>query len=183
MADWWAPETKAKFVEKTKCVIDQYGSYKEVMTGLNLNGVTTQGENIADNGGTKEAYIAYGIKKHCHTGTNLWLVLNNSKITEDWVKDNEEEAGLPGFDFNPRQLFWISWGQVWCSKYREAAMKNQVPNLALINCTESCRTYSTNIFNTRSRLVPTRLGSIASSAPCPTRRSSPAHSSARRDQR
>ncbi len=44
---------------KAKCIIDQYGGYKEDATGLNLNGITTQGENIADNGGTKESFIAY----------------------------------------------------------------------------------------------------------------------------
>ena len=59
LKDWWAPSTKTKFVAKTKCVIDQYGRYKNDQVDLNLNGVTTQGENIADNGGTKEAYNAY----------------------------------------------------------------------------------------------------------------------------
>ena len=23
------------------------------------------------------------------------------------------------------QMFWVSWGQVWCAKYRDAALKKQ----------------------------------------------------------
>ena len=57
--DWWADSTVAEFVNKTKCIIDQYGSYNVAMVNLTLNGVNTQGENIADNGGIKEAYRAY----------------------------------------------------------------------------------------------------------------------------
>ena len=60
LQDWWEPETKTKFQTKTKCIIDQYSNYKSKQIGLNINGVTTQGENIADNGGTKEALMAYG---------------------------------------------------------------------------------------------------------------------------
>ena len=59
--NWWELETFIKFLNKTNCIIQQYGNYTVKELGdLNLNGITTQGENIADNGGIKEAYRAYG---------------------------------------------------------------------------------------------------------------------------
>ena len=51
--------TKEKYVNKAKCIIAQYGNYSIPELGLRLNGINTQGENIADNGGIKEAYRAY----------------------------------------------------------------------------------------------------------------------------
>ena len=36
------------------------------------------------------------------------------------------EPGLTGHDFTNRQLFWIQWGQVWCSKYRTEKLQNQI---------------------------------------------------------
>ena len=27
LVDWWEPETKMKYLEKTRCIIEQYGNY------------------------------------------------------------------------------------------------------------------------------------------------------------
>jgi neprilysin len=96
LVDWWQPETKTAFDEKARCIIEQYGNYTEPLTGLNLNGINTQGENIADNGGIITAYRAY----------------------QKWTENNEKEKMLPGLPYSPNQIFWLSAAQTWCSKYR-----------------------------------------------------------------
>ena len=58
LKDWWKSETSENFKVKAQCMIWQYGNYTKL--GLNINGINTQGENIADNGGIKEAYSGYG---------------------------------------------------------------------------------------------------------------------------
>ncbi len=61
LVDWWEPATKASYLKKAQCIIRQYENYSiPHLGGLTLNGINTQGENIADNGGIKEAYRAYG---------------------------------------------------------------------------------------------------------------------------
>ena len=52
----------------------------------------------------------------------------------DWLDDQKtlhndkewEEQRLPGHDFTPKQLFWMSWAQVWCSKWRDEKLKKQI---------------------------------------------------------
>merc|ERR1712048_1141879 len=103
--NWWELETFIKFLNKTNCIIQQYGNYTVKELGdLNLNGITTQGENIADNGGIKEAYRAY----------------------ERWVKRHGNENRLPGLDLNQTQLFWLSSANVWCSKYRPKSLERRI---------------------------------------------------------
>ncbi|KAM7311889.1 neprilysin-2-like [Ixodes scapularis] len=54
--NWWEPETDLKFRQRAQCIVEQYGNYTVAEGTLNINGVNTQGENIADNGGIKEAF-------------------------------------------------------------------------------------------------------------------------------
>ncbi|XP_039280391.1 neprilysin-2 [Nilaparvata lugens] len=105
LVDWWQEETKKKYLEKAMCIIHQYGNYTAHKVNLKLNGINTQGENIADNGGIKEAYYAY----------------------QSWEKEHGAEARLPGLQmYTPQQMFWISAANSWCSKYRDESLKNRI---------------------------------------------------------
>ena len=66
LVDWWGKSTSEEYIKKAKCIIDQYGSYKVKQINMTLNGINTQGENIADNGGVKEGYLALGLTKPFH---------------------------------------------------------------------------------------------------------------------
>lgn len=54
LKEWWNNETIAAFRVQTQCIIDQYSGYH--IDSHQINGRMTQGENIADNGGLKQAY-------------------------------------------------------------------------------------------------------------------------------
>ncbi|XP_022686238.1 endothelin-converting enzyme 1-like isoform X2 [Varroa jacobsoni] len=56
LAQWWQPEALRKFSDKARCMVEQYSSYKVHEVDMKVNGFKTQGENIADNGGLKQAY-------------------------------------------------------------------------------------------------------------------------------
>lgn len=69
-----------------------------------MNGIITQGENIADNGGVKESYFAY----------------------KKWIEVNGAELRLPGLGYSPAQLFWISFAQTWCSNDRVEILRTVI---------------------------------------------------------
>ena len=59
LKDWWAKTTAEKYVERAKCIVEQYGNFTSKQVGMPINGINSQGENIADHGGLKESYGAY----------------------------------------------------------------------------------------------------------------------------
>ncbi|XP_023805881.1 phosphate-regulating neutral endopeptidase isoform X1 [Oryzias latipes] len=106
---WWSNSSVTAFTEKTQCMIDQYNSYHWEEAGLNVRGKRTLAENIADNGGIREAFRAY----------------------RRWVDDNRggvEEPLLPGVDFSNNQLFFLSYAHVRCNSYRPEAAREQIQN-------------------------------------------------------
>ncbi|XP_031344636.1 neprilysin-2-like isoform X2 [Photinus pyralis] len=106
LVDWWESSTKEKFKTKVQCMIDQYGNYSVPELGLNLNGLNTIGENIADNGGMRYAYLAYN----------------------EWVRRNGKEPLLPALNYTDRQLFWISAANGWCANQIPSSVKRQIHN-------------------------------------------------------
>jgi len=105
LVNWWHPDTSRRYLAKAECIIKQYSNYTfPELDNLPVNGINTQGENIADNGGMKQAYTAYN----------------------SWVDSHAPEKLLPGLNYSQRQLFWISAANVWCSKHRHQALKMSV---------------------------------------------------------
>ena len=93
LASWWLPATEEQFKQRTRCVIDQYGSY-EVAGGTKLNGANTVGENIADIGGVKLSLAA---------ARKLRSQAADTVVAEGFTED---------------QQFFLGFGQAWCAKLR-----------------------------------------------------------------
>ena len=86
--DWWTPEDKKAFKERTQCLVKQYDSYVAV-DDVHVRGALTLGENAADNGGVRIALMALLATMH---GT--------------------EVGKIDGY--TPEQRAFLGWGQIWC---------------------------------------------------------------------
>lgn len=104
LRNWWDEETDKAFTEKARCIINQYNNISVPEVQLNLHGINTQGENIADNGGLKEAYLAY----------------------QSWAAVNGPESQLPGLNYTSNQLFWISVANTWCTCHRKESLRQDI---------------------------------------------------------
>uniref|UniRef100_A0A8C6PG76 Membrane metalloendopeptidase like 1 n=1 Tax=Nothobranchius furzeri TaxID=105023 RepID=A0A8C6PG76_NOTFU len=97
MLNWWSNYSAEHFKEQSQCMVQQYGDFVwKLAGGQNVSGISTLGENIADNGGVRQAYKAY----------------------LQWVDMEGEELQLPGLDMDHKQLFFLNFAQVWCGAYR-----------------------------------------------------------------
>jgi len=100
LEDWWTPSSRSNFEDAAWCMKQQYSRQYWKIAGLYVNGNLTIGENIADNGGIREAYMAY----------------------QTWKKSNKDikMPGKPFEDWSQEQLFFLGQAQVWCGTYTEA---------------------------------------------------------------
>ncbi len=98
--NWWTPEDRKRFEERTAALVAQYDSY-EVLPGQHINGRLTLGENIGDLGGLSIALYAY------HLATA-----------------GQEIPVLDGYTGDQR--LFLGWAQVWKSKAREEFLLRQL---------------------------------------------------------
>ena len=97
LSDWWTADDKKEFNSRTQCVADQYSGYSAV-DDVKLNGKLTLGENTADNGGLRIAYMA--------------LLATFA---------GKEPAPTDGLTANQR--FFLGWANVWCQNRTDAVSR------------------------------------------------------------
>jgi endothelin-converting enzyme/putative endopeptidase len=88
--DWWTAQDSKEFEERTACVVKEYDNFIAV-DDVHVQGKLTLGENVADIGGLKLAFMAF---------------MNHEQSA---AQKEQPEQG-----FTPEQRFFISYGQGWC---------------------------------------------------------------------
>jgi putative endopeptidase len=99
--EWQTPADRKAFTERTDCEVKEYGNF-EAVPGVKLNGQLTLGENTADNGGLRLAYIA---------------------LMDTLAK---QAPGPERDGYTPPQRFFVAFGQSNCENVREQAARNSV---------------------------------------------------------
>ena len=93
--DWWTKEDADKFTEKAQCIVNEYSQFS--VGDTKINGKLTLGENTADNGGMRLAYMAF--LAHAATqGLDL---------------DRKTASG-----YTPLQELFLGFAQDWCAVWR-----------------------------------------------------------------
>jgi endothelin-converting enzyme/putative endopeptidase len=97
LRDWWTAQDAAEFEKRADCLANEYSQFT-VAGNVKLNGKLTLGENTADNGGLRIAYMA--------------------------LLDEIAGKSLPKIDeFTPEQRFFIGHAQSWCENATEEAAR------------------------------------------------------------
>tara|TARA_R110002126_G_scaffold75469_28_gene188464 strand:+ start:20827 stop:22896 length:2070 start_codon:yes stop_codon:yes gene_type:complete len=100
LRNWWTEQDKGQFQARGAKLIGQYNKF-EPLPGVNVNGAVALGENIGDLGGMTVALKAYKLSL-----------------------EGKEAPVMDGF--TGEQRFFISWAQVWRTKFREEALRRQL---------------------------------------------------------
>ncbi|KAH8361744.1 hypothetical protein KR200_003618 [Drosophila serrata] len=115
---WWTKNTQRGFDIRTHCFIKQYSNYTIPEIGVNVNGIKTKDENIADNGGLRQAFVAY--QSHM-----------KQQLEDPEQKKTIEQ--MPGIDLNPDQLFFLGFAQLFCSEFKEEHYYKHMTNVHAID--------------------------------------------------
>ena len=106
LREWQTADDRKAFTERTGCVADEYSGFEAApahgeVAAQNLNGKLTLGENTADNGGLRIAYMAL-LDTLASEGKDI-----NQKID----------------DYTEGQRYFLGFAQVWCQDQTEQAAR------------------------------------------------------------
>jgi len=106
LREWQTAEDRKAFTQRTDCVADEYSGFEAApahddVAAQKLNGKLTLGENTADNGGLRIAYMA----------------LLDTLAAEGKAIDNKID------DYTEAQRYFIGFAQVWCQNQTEAVSR------------------------------------------------------------
>ena len=106
LREWQTPEDRKAFTERTDCEVTEYGGFEAApahddQQQQKLNGKLTLGENTADNGGLRIAYLAL-----------LDTLAAEGKSITDKI-DGYTEA----------QRYFLGFAQVWCQNQTEQSAR------------------------------------------------------------
>jgi putative endopeptidase len=104
LADWWTAEDGKKFDAMTDCEVKEYGGFTAI-DDVKLNGKLTLGENTADNGGLRLAYMAF---------------------LADAKRKGIDLSAKDANGFTAEQEFFLADGQNWCGSQRPEQLRLQV---------------------------------------------------------
>ncbi len=108
LRDWQTPADHQAFAEREQCIANEYSGFdaapaRDGVAAQKLNGKLTLGENTADNGGLRIAYLA----------------LLDTLAAEH--KSLEEKIG----GYTEAQRYFLGFAQVWCSNQTDASARQQ----------------------------------------------------------
>jgi predicted metalloendopeptidase len=95
LKDWWQKSDEEEFNKLADCFVKEYGSF-EAAPGVHENGKLTLGENTADNGGIRLAYMAL----------------------MDALSKKQQAASKKVDGYTEPQQFYLGFAQVWCANMR-----------------------------------------------------------------
>jgi endothelin-converting enzyme/putative endopeptidase len=98
LRDWWTEQDGKEFEKRAQCIEDEYSGF-DALPGLKVNGKLTLGENTADNGGTRIAYMAF----------------------EKNLSPDQKTAKTDGL--TPEQRFFIAYGESWCGTFTPEVLR------------------------------------------------------------
>jgi len=104
LRDWWTAEDGKAYDERGKCISDEY-TQDVPEAGAKQDGRLTQGEDTADNGGTRIAFMAL-----------------QTRLQKDGVA--MDAKGPDGW--TPRQRFFLSYANSWCTEARPETIRTLV---------------------------------------------------------